>query len=100
MRNLAASVLSLISAWTCVPAAAQLYPTKPIRVVVGFAPGGNVDATARLVAQKLSAAFAQPVVVDNRGGAGGIVAAELVAQSLPDGYTLLVASDGHMINPA
>jgi len=83
-----------------VSAAAQRYPSKPIRMVVGFAPGGNVDMTARLVAQKLTLALGQPVVVDNRGGAGGTIGADLVAKSTPDGYTLLVVSSSHMINAA
>ncbi len=77
---------------------AQNYPVKPIRMVVGFAPGGNVDMTARLVAQKLALAVGQPVVVDNRGGAGGTIGTELVARSAPDGYTLLVISSTLMIN--
>ncbi len=79
-------------------AAAQAYPHKSIRMVVGFAPGGNVDTTARLVAQKLTLALGQSVVVDNRGGAGGAIGTELVARSAPDGYTLLVISSSLMIN--
>ncbi|MBI3043355.1 MAG: tripartite tricarboxylate transporter substrate binding protein [Betaproteobacteria bacterium] len=81
-------------------AAAQRYPSKPIRLVVGFSPGGNVDITARLVAQKLSQSLGEPVIVDNRGGAGGMIGADLVAKSTPDGYTLLVVSSSHMINAA
>jgi len=77
------------------------YPTKPIRLVVGFAPGGGADSAARLVGQKLTELMGQPVVVDNRAGAGGNVAAEIVAKSAPDGYTLLFSSPGAIvINPA
>jgi tripartite-type tricarboxylate transporter receptor subunit TctC len=81
-------------------AAAQRYPTKPIRLVVGFAPGGNVDITARLVARNLTAALGQQVIVDNRGGAGGMIGGDIVAKATPDGYSLLVVSSSHMINAA
>jgi tripartite-type tricarboxylate transporter receptor subunit TctC len=72
--------------------AAQDYPSKPIRVVSGFAAGGAADIVGRIVAQHLSAAVKQPVVVENRVGAAGIIASEFVARSAPDGYTLLVGS--------
>lgn len=72
------------------PALAQTWPTRPIRVVLGFAPGGVGDFTARLVMPKLSEALGQPIVIDNRPSAGGIIAAEAVARSAPDGYTLLL----------
>jgi tripartite-type tricarboxylate transporter receptor subunit TctC len=76
--------------------AAQDYPVKPIRFLVGFTPGGSSDSVARIVGQRLAARFGQQVVVDNRGGASGNIAAELVAKSAPDGYTLLLATPGSM----
>ena len=79
-------------------AAAQPYPAKPIRMVVGFVAGGPTDALARLYAQRLGASLGQQVVVENRGGADGVIAAEMVARSAPDGYTLFFASSGHAIN--
>jgi tripartite-type tricarboxylate transporter receptor subunit TctC len=79
--------------------AAESYPAKPLRVVVGFPPGGFVDFTARLVATPLGTALGQQVVVENRGGAGGIVGSEIAARAAPDGYTLTVGSAGtHAVN--
>ena len=79
-------------------AVAQSYPAKPVRLVVGFVAGGPTDALARLYAQRLGTALGQQVVVENRGGADGLIAAEAVARSTPDGYTLFFASSGHAIN--
>ncbi len=79
-------------------AAAQTYPGRPLRVVVAFGPGGIADTIARLVGQKLSERFAQPVVVDNRAGAGGTVGAKLVAAASPDGHTLLVITAAVVVN--
>jgi tripartite-type tricarboxylate transporter receptor subunit TctC len=75
-------------------AIAQSYPTKPIRMIVPYAPGGGVDIIARTTAQELAKRVGQQIIVDNRTGAGGNVGSELVAKSAPDGYTLLMASPG------
>ena len=72
------------------PAVAQSYPTRPITLVVPFAPGGSASTAARSVADKMSETLGQQIVIDNRGGAGGTVATRAVAKSPPDGYTLLV----------
>ena len=80
-------------------AAAETYPVKPVRVIAAFPPGGFVDLTARVLAGPLATALGQQVVVDNRGGAGGIVGTELAARAAPDGYTLTVGSAGtHGVN--
>ena len=82
-------------------AIAQPYPTKPLRILVGFSPGGASDITTRIIGQKLSEAFGQPVVTDNRAGASGAIAARIVAASAPDGYTLLAGATSILaINPA
>ena len=84
-----------------VPAIAQTYPTKPIRMILPFPPGGPNDIYCRVVSQKLSDAFGRQVVVDNRGGASGIIGAELAARAAPDGYTLLFGGAGSLsINPS
>jgi tripartite-type tricarboxylate transporter receptor subunit TctC len=76
------------------------FPDRPIRLIVPFAAGGNADIVGRLVGERISVALGQPVVVDNRGGAGGSIGAEAVARSTPDGYTLLVGSNGPLtVNP-
>jgi tripartite-type tricarboxylate transporter receptor subunit TctC len=83
------------------PACAETYPARPIRLIVGYSPGGGNDLIARIVAAKLQEKLGQPVIVDNRPGAQSIVAAEAVAKAPSDGYTLLVAPSGPMtINPA
>lgn len=80
-------------------ASAQTYPDRPVRLVVGFPPGGAADILARISAQQLTPGLGQQVVVDNRGGAGGLIATEITARANPDGYTLLFTSIPHVINP-
>jgi tripartite-type tricarboxylate transporter receptor subunit TctC len=80
---------------------AQTYPVRPIKLVVGFAPGGAADTVARAYGDHLSRALGQPIVIENRAGAGSSIAAELVAKSPPDGYTVLIASPASIsVNPA
>jgi tripartite-type tricarboxylate transporter receptor subunit TctC len=81
------------------PATAADYPTKPIRLVIGFAPGGGTDTTARALSQKLSTAFGQQVVVDNRPGHSGTIAADIVSKATPDGHTVLLGTIALVINP-
>lgn len=96
LKYCAATILSLAGM-----AAAQNYPTKPVRMIVHFPPGGPTDMVARVVAQKLSDAWGQQFVIDNRPSAGGIIGVELVARAVPDGYTLLFGTGGSMaVTPA
>ena len=92
--------LALAFAIACEGAAAQSYPSKPVKLVVGSLPGGGTDITARLVSPKFSEQLGQPVVVENKPGAEGRIAAEFVAKSAPDGYTLFAGGSGQMVfNP-
>ena len=90
---------SAIALGLAAPVQAQSFPSKPIRLVIPFAPGGVVDLTARQIGPKLSEAIGQPVLIENRSGAGGTLAADHVAKSAPDGHTLLFAFDSHAVNP-
>jgi tripartite-type tricarboxylate transporter receptor subunit TctC len=83
-----------------VPALAQRYPDKPIRLILGFPAGGATDVIGRAIAQRLSAQFGQQIVVDNRAGADSLIASQLVARAEPNGYTLYLASTAHAINPS
>ena len=96
MKNLLLCALIVF----CAPAAAQGYPSRPVRLVVGFTPGGAADFVARAFQEPLGRALGQPIVVDNRPGAGSSIAAEHVAKSAPDGYTVLIASPSSiLVNP-
>lgn len=85
-------VLGIVAAMAAGTSAAQRYPDKPVRMLVGFAPGGGTDATARAISQKLSERLGQQVIVDNRPGAAGNIATELTTRANPDGYTILLGS--------
>jgi tripartite-type tricarboxylate transporter receptor subunit TctC len=98
-RLLSLGVLSLAAAsWTSGAVAADEYPSKPIRFIAAQAPGGPVDVMARLVGQKVSEALSQPVIVENRQGAGGNIGTAVVARTAPDGYTVLVQSSAFAVN--
>jgi tripartite-type tricarboxylate transporter receptor subunit TctC len=101
MKRLALSAIqSIVAALTCAAATAvlaQSYPTKPVRVIIGYAPGGPADIVGRLVTPKLSENLGQQFVIENRGGAGGIIGAEAVAKAPPDGYTLGIGSSGNLV---
>lgn len=100
IRILQCTARVLVLAVIAVGAAAQTYPTKPLRLVVPFPAGGTTDILAREVGQRLTLSLGQSVVIDNRPGAGGNIGSELVAKSAPDGYTLLMGTVGtHAINP-
>jgi tripartite-type tricarboxylate transporter receptor subunit TctC len=91
------SLLVLSLAAACVQA--QPYPTKTVRLLVGYSPGGGTDVLSRVLAKYLSESFKQSVVVENRPGAGGILATELTAKAAPDGHTLMTTPSTHAINP-
>ena len=94
------SFLALLLSLSVLPAGAQDYPSRTVRLVMPFAPGGPTDIVARVVAERLTARLAQPFVVENRAGANGIIGTEFVAKAAPDGYTLLIAPTSQAINPS
>ena len=99
--RLAATVLAAICVLAASSAAAQTYPGKALRLIVPFSPGGGNDTVARSLAQQIGGSLGQPVVVDNRAGAGGVVGADSAAKAAPDGYTLFLGGVGsHAVNPS
>jgi tripartite-type tricarboxylate transporter receptor subunit TctC len=94
MKKMTPKFLAILALANCAAAVAEDYPNKPIRLIVGFSAGGSADGGARTVAKKLGDSLRTAIVIDNRGGAGGSVAAQLVAAARPDGYTLLWGSVG------
>jgi len=94
-------LLCAVLCWAVTGAAFAAYPDRPIRLIAPFAPGGNIDLTARTIAPGMSEQLGQSVVVENRGGAGGRIGTEVAARAAPDGYTLLLGSSGSLtVNPA
>jgi tripartite-type tricarboxylate transporter receptor subunit TctC len=100
MKRLLTLALLLALAAAAAPAAAQDYPNRPVRLIIPFPPGGSNDVVGRLVANQLSEKLGHKVFVDNRGGAGGVLGTEAAANAAPDGYTLLVVSIAHAVNPS
>jgi tripartite-type tricarboxylate transporter receptor subunit TctC len=98
----ASAVLAALTPGVANPAesAAQTYPSRSVRVIVGLAPGGGTDTVGRIISQRLADAFGQTFVVDNRPSAGGNVAGELLARATPDGHTLLITTPTHVVNPS
>ncbi|HSQ04688.1 MAG TPA: tripartite tricarboxylate transporter substrate binding protein, partial [Burkholderiales bacterium] len=98
------SFVAVLMVAGCVPlaseAAEKSYPERPVRVIVGLAPGGGTDTVTRVMTQKLAEVFSQTFVVDNRPGAGGNIAGELAAHAAPDGYTLITVTPTHVVNPS
>jgi len=92
-------LVGLLAVLLATAAQAQSYPAKPIKFIHGFVPGGNVDITARVVGQPMSEILGQPIVIEGRPGAGGTVAANVVAHAEPDGYTLFMMASGHAVSP-
>jgi len=86
--------------FACIAACAQSYPVRPIRVIVPFVPGGNTDIIARAVTARMAEGLGPQMVIDNRGGAGGMVGTEAIAKAAPDGYTIGIVSASHVFNPA
>jgi tripartite-type tricarboxylate transporter receptor subunit TctC len=99
MKNIIRIIVLVLSA-CAVPALAQGYPERPVRVIIGFPPGSGTDVMGRVVISKVSDLWGQTLVADNRGGAGGSIAGATVAKANPDGYTLLINSSAHAVNPS
>jgi tripartite-type tricarboxylate transporter receptor subunit TctC len=91
--------LFLVAALVTGVASAQTYPTKPVKVILGFAPGGPTDVIARVIAQDMTASLGQPVIVENKTGANSLIATQEVKRAAPDGYTLLATTLAHNVNP-
>lgn len=100
MNPMTKVMAAIVLAVTMTTAAAQGYPSKPLRLIVPLSPGSGADIAGRIVTKHMSEALGQPIVVDNRPGAGGVIGTQVVAKAQPDGYTLMVQSASHASNPA
>lgn len=100
MQFHATALATLLAAAITSPAQAQSYPVKPVRMIIPFAAGGNTDIIGRIFAPKMAEILGQQIIIDNRGGAGSMIGTEAVMRAAPDGYTLLMASAAHTINPS
>ena len=98
-RLITGAVLTALAASLSVPVAAQTYPSKPVRLIVPFAPGGFTDVVARILGQRLSVSMGQQFIIENKAGAGSTIGTDFVAKSAPDGYTLVMISTTHVISP-
>ena len=98
MKKIALTIVFAVSSALAGAAVAQTFPTKPLRFIVPFGPGGVGDITARTVAQKMSEGLGQQIIIDNRPGAGGVIASELVAKAEPDGHTFILLNNAHAIS--
>ncbi|MBM3358639.1 MAG: tripartite tricarboxylate transporter substrate binding protein [Betaproteobacteria bacterium] len=99
MKSIARVVAVLIAA-AALPALAQQYPTKPVRAIIAFPAGSATDIIGRIIVQKVSEYWGQQIIADNRGGAGGSIASAIAARAAPDGYTLIINSGAHTVNPS
>ena len=98
-RLVTGAVLTALAASLSVPVAAQTYPSKPVRLIVPFAPGGFTDVVARILGQRLSVSMGQQFIIENKAGAGSTIGTDFVAKAAPDGYTLVMISTTHVISP-
>src|SRR5512140_3003247 len=97
MKKIALAALALLG--FAVPAWADTYPSKPVKIIVPFGPGGFTDVVARILQKELAPALGQPIIIENRPGAGSTIGTDAVARSPPDGYTLVMVSTTHVISP-
>ena len=99
LRSLLPTVAGLLVAFTTMAAAQSDYPNRPVRLIIPFPPGGSNDVVGRMIGTQLSDKLGKQVIVDNRAGAGGVIGTEIASKATPDGYTILVISIAHSVNP-